>query len=346
MDALLHNAGTVLAVILVFTTIILVHELGHFITAKLAGVRVEQFAVGFGPPLFSLRRGETVYAVRALPLGGFVKLAGMDTSAPGPRDFNGKALWQRLVIIVAGAAVNLTVPILIFAAVLAVGSPVRVEEIIGAPAREAGLMRGDVIKAIDGQPVARHRDMQRAVEASHGEPVTLTLERRHQLIQARLTPYRDGERLLVGVRVTSGIAPRPPLQALADGAVQERDIITGTFVAFGRLLTGAEPGGLTGSHGVVGPVGILNLTAAETQQGLPALAFWMGFLSISLGILNILPFPGLDGGRAAFLLLELVRRRPLDPMREQTVHYIGLAILLAFIVLVTYNDIVRIATRG
>lgn len=346
MTDMLHGITILLAVILVFTSIVLVHELGHFVVAKLAGVRVEQFAVGFGPALVALRRGDTLYALRALPLGGFVKLAGMDTAAPGPWDFNGKALWQRFLIIVAGAAMNLVLPIVIFSAVLTVGAPVRVEEVIGVPAREAGIVRGDIIKAVDGKPVVRHRDMQRALEDRGGGPVTLTIEHGRQTRDVQVTPYQDSGRWLVGVRVTAGVARRPLPQAVVESTRQTVEIVTGTLSSLVRLLNGSEQGGVTGPRGVVGPVGILNLTAAEADQGLLSLAFWIAFLSISLGLLNILPFPGLDGGRAAFLLLELVRRRPIDPVREQTVHYIGLAILLAFIAFVSYNDIVRIVTHG
>lgn len=173
---MLHGFTILMAIILVFTSIVLVHELGHFVMAKLAGVRVEQFAVGFGPALLALRRGETLYALRALPLGGFVKLAGMDTAAPGPRDFNSKALWQRFLIIVAGAAMNLVLPIVIFSTIFTVGAPVRVEEVIGVPALEAGIVRGDLIRAVDGKPVVRHRDMQRALEDSRGAPVILSIE--------------------------------------------------------------------------------------------------------------------------------------------------------------------------
>jgi len=346
MEGLVHSAGIALAVILVFSAIILAHELGHFTVAKLAGVRVDQFAVGFGPALFAVQRGETLYALRALPLGGFVKLAGMDTTAPGPRDFNGKRLWQRFGIVVAGAAMNLLLPVLIFSAIFTTGAPVQVEQIVGQPARDAGIVRGDVIRTVDGRPVRRHRDMQRAVEASEGTPVTLTIDHAGRLETVQVTPYRDGNRWLVGVQVTAGVEARPLPRAIADATRQTGEIIRGTLVGIFRLVTGTEEGGLTGSRGLVGPVGILNLTAAEASQGLLSLFFWIAFLSISLGLLNILPFPGLDGGRAAFLALELVRRRPVDPMREQTVHYIGLAILVALILIVSYNDIVRLVTRG
>ncbi len=346
MGALIHGGLVALAVVLVFSGIILAHELGHFVMAKLAGVRVEQFAIGFGPALVAARRGDTLYAVRALPLGGFVKLAGMDTAAPGPRDFNGKPLWQRFLIIIAGAAMNLILPIVIFSTILAIGAPVRVEEVIGVPAREAGIVPGDLIRGVDGRQVLRHRDLQAALEDSQGRPVTLAIEHQGRLREIRVTPYPDHGRWLVGVRVTAGLVRRPPLQALLDGTRQSGEIVTGTLTGLARLLSGSEQGGVAGPRGLVGPVGILNITADQASQGIFSLFFWMAFLSISLGLLNILPFPGLDGGRAAFLVLELVRRRRVDPLREQTVHYIGLAILLALIMFVSYNDIVRIVTRG
>src|SRR2546429_490844 len=238
-------------VILIFSGLVIVHESGHFLTAKLSGIKVEQFSVGFGPQLLGWQRGETLYAIRAIPLGGFVKLAGMDGSMDaGPRSFNAHPLWQRFLVIVAGSAFNLAPPVLIF-------FPVHTHFGAGRAVRDAG------------------------------------------------------------------------------------DSIVGIAVGIYQLTTDKSLGGLLGPRGLEGPVGIVKTTAKAAQAGPLSLVGVIALLSLSLGLANILPIPALDGGRAAFLGLELIRGRPVDPAREQVVHYVGLALLFGLMGLVTYNDLLR-----
>lgn len=338
---------TLLAVVLVFSTIIVVHELGHFLTAKAVGIRVDQFSVGFGPRLLGFRRGETTYALRALPIGGFVKLAGMDgTLEAGPRSFNAHSLWQRLLVVVAGPALNLLLPVVLFFAVFAVGSPVRVEQVrAGSPASQAGIQVGDVIRSVDGHPVNQSRDLRQWVNAGGGSPVTVTVDRRGQLLDFSVTPRYDPDTdpkgYVLGV-VVSGLKSMPPVQAMQASLKETWGLIAGTLQGFYLLATDKELGGFFGPNGVQGPVGIVSATAQEAGGGATHLTFWIGFLSMSLGLINILPFPALDGGRAAFLVVEALRGRPVDPAKEQMVHYVGLAILLGFIGFVTYNDVLRL----
>lgn len=341
---------TALIVVLVFSIIIVVHEAGHFLSAKAVGIRVDQFSVGFGPPLITVRRGETTYAVRALPLGGFVKLAGMDGSLDaGRRSFNAHPLWQRLLVIVAGPAFNLLLPVILFFAVFVAGSPVRVEQVRqSSPAAQAGLRQGDVIRSIDGHAIAQNRDLRQWVNASQGNTVTVVVERGGKsltfTITPRLDPDSDPRTYVLGV-VVSGLRPMPPLQAAEASLRETGALIVGTFQGFYLLATDKELGGFFGPNGVQGPVGIVSTTAQEAGGGGTHLSFWIGFLSMSLGLINILPFPALDGGRAVFLLVEAVRGRPVDPAREQMVHYVGLAILLGFIGFVTYNDVLRLIQK-
>jgi len=342
--------GTALVVILVFSIIIVVHEAGHFFSAKAVGIRVDQFSVGFGPRIFALRRGETTYALRALPLGGFVKLAGMDGRLEaGPRSFNAHPLWQRLLVIVAGPGLNLLLPVVLFFAVFAVGSPVRVEQVrVATPAAQAGIQPGDVIRSVDGHPITQSRDLRQWVNAGGGQPVTVDLARNGKpltvTVTPRLDPDSDAHSYVLGV-VVSGLRPMPPPQAAQASLRETAGLIIGTFQGFYLLATDKELGGFFGPNGVQGPVGIVSATAQEAGGGGTHLSFWIGFLSMSLGLINILPFPALDGGRAAFLLVEAVRGRPVDPVREQMVHYVGLAILLGFIGLVTYNDVLRLIVK-
>ncbi len=333
-------------VVLVFSGIIVVHEAGHFLTAKAVGIRVDQFSVGFGPLLLGARRGETLYALRAIPLGGFVKLAGMDGSMEaGPRSFNAHPLWQRFLVIVAGSVFNLILPVALFFVIFVLGSPVRVDHVDpGTPASQAGIQRGDVIRSVDGHPVEQLGDLRRWVNASQGAPVSVQVERRGHVLTFTAAPIqglKGASGYALGVGVTGGLKAMPPPQAATTSVRETGNLIAGTFQGLYLLATDQQLGGFLGPNGVQGPVGIVKHTADEARGGGAMLTFWIGFLSLSLGLVNILPFPALDGGRAAFLVLEVIRGRPVDPAREQMVHYVGLAILFGLIGLVTYHDVLR-----
>ncbi|TMD15436.1 MAG: site-2 protease family protein [Chloroflexi bacterium] len=335
-----------LLVALVFTGIVVVHESGHYLTGKAVGIRVDQFSVGFGPMLFGRKIGETLYAIRAIPLGGFVKLAGMDGSdEAGPRSFNAHPLWQRFIVIVAGSLFNFMLPVLLFSVLLMSGAPVRVDQVDpGTPAAQAGIMPGDVVVAVDGHRIQQLSELRSAVNASEGAPIQVTVNRQgrsHTYTVRPILGLKGASGYALGVGVTGGLKPMAPVSAVGASVREVGVLIGGTFAGLYQLATDKQLGGFLGPNGVRGPVGIVKQTATEAQGGGSTLIFWVGFLSLSLGLVNILPFPALDGGRAAFLLLEAVRGRPVDPAREQMVHYVGLAILFALIGLVTYNDVLR-----
>ena len=338
-------------VVLICTGIVVVHEGGHFLTAKLAGIKVEQFSVGFGPLLIGKQLGETQYAVRAVPLGGFVKLAGMDGSMEaGERSFNAHPLWQRFSVIVAGPVFNLALTTLIFFGVFVfvgtsdVQTPVHVSSVdSGTPASSAGLMPGDVVRSVDGRPIVQFDDLPKALNASKGAPVTVSIDRNGQELSLTVTPRLDATsgNYILGFHPAFVTQKMGPLQAAPLSLQRTGESIVGTFTGLYQLATDKSLGGFFGPRGLEGPVGIVKTTARAAQGGGISLIGIIAFLSLSLGLLNILPFPALDGGRAAFLVLELIRGRPVDPQREQVVHYVGLALLFGLIALVTYNDVLR-----
>ncbi|HEY8802557.1 MAG TPA: M50 family metallopeptidase [Candidatus Dormibacteraeota bacterium] len=338
-------------VILIFTGIVVVHESGHFLTAKLSGIKVEQFSVGFGPLLFGHQHGETLYAVRAIPLGGFVKLAGMDgTMDAGARSFNAHPLWQRFGVITAGPVFNLALTVIIFFGVFTligtsdVQTPVHVSSVdANTPASGAGLRAGDIIESVDGRPIKQFDDLPSALNASKGAPVTVTIDRNGQVVSRTVTPRYDqaSGNYILGFHPAFISHKLGPLQAAPLSIQRTGDSIVGTFTGLYQLATDKTLGGFFGPRGLEGPVGIVKTTAKAAQGGGISLIGIVAFLSLSLGLLNILPFPALDGGRAAFLVLELIRGRPVDPQREQVVHYVGLALLFGLIALVTYNDVLR-----
>ena len=338
-------------VVLIFTGIVVVHEGGHFLTAKLSGIKVEQFSVGFGPLLIGKQLGETQYAIRAIPLGGFVKLAGMDGSMEaGNRSFNAHPLWQRFSVIVAGPVFNLALTTVIFFGVFVfvgtsdVQTPVHVSSVdSGTPASSVGLQSGDVVRSVDGRPIVQFDDLPKALNASRGAPVMVVVERNGQALTLSVTPRLDqaSGNYILGFHPAFITQKMGPLQAAPLSLQRTGESIVGTFSGLYQLATDKSLGGFFGPRGLEGPVGIVKTTAKAAQGGGVSLIGIIAFLSLSLGLLNILPFPALDGGRAAFLVLELIRGRPVDPQREQVVHYVGLALLFGLIALVTYNDVLR-----
>jgi len=338
-------------VVLIFSALVIVHESGHFFSAKLAGIKVEQFSVGFGPQLLGWQRGETLYAVRAIPLGGFVKLAGMDGSMDaGLRSFNAHPLWQRFIVIVAGSAFNLALPVLIFFGVYTtvgaaeVRTPIQVSAVdTGTPASTAGLQPGDVIRSVNGHPIVAFEDLRSSLDAAKDTPVTVVVDRHGLLVTLTATPKLDPttQSYILGFHPAITTYKPGPVDSAGRAFRDTGDSIVGIVGGIYQLATDKKLGGLLGPRGLEGPVGIAKTTARAAQAGPLSLVGVVALLSLSLGLANILPFPALDGGRAAFLVLELIRGRPVDPAREQIVHYVGLALLFGLIGLVTYNDLLR-----
>jgi regulator of sigma E protease len=314
--------------------------------AKLNGVKVLEFNVGFGAPIVQVTRGETTYGLRSIPLGGYVRLAGMDDGDSSPRSFNNKPVWRRVLIIAAGATTNLVIPIFIFFALQAAisGGPVTVAAVVpGSAAEQNGIKAGDQVLKIDGANIDTVTRLRNTVNASQGRPVEVTF--RHSggvVVGAHFEPRRSGERWVIGVAAEGG--DFDPVAAVRGAVAQDWAMITGTFMGFGTLIAGHIPGGLAGPCGPSGPVGIVRATAEAANSGILSLAEWAAFLSVNLGILNLMPLPALDGGRLAFLVVEGIRRRPVNAASEQKVHYIGLAILLGLILLISFNDILRFGT--
>jgi regulator of sigma E protease len=334
-----------LLALVAFGLMILAHELGHFLVAKAAGVRVRAFAVGFGPPVVRTRRGDTEYRLNALPLGGYVRLEGEEFEDElGPGSFRAKSVWTRIAVVAAGPLMNVVLSVLLIAtAAWAYGVPQRVTNAIasvrpGWPAAEAGLRPGDRIVAIDGTPTADGETMVRTIHRSAGRPLRLTVQRGDEHFQVVVTPRLDPQ---LGVGIT-GITPAvqrrrfAPHEALAWGVVQTvrsmREVVRGVarLVGSGDVL-----------EELAGPVGAVRLLGDAAEVGFDSYLFMTAFLSVMIGLFNLLPIPALDGGRLAFLLVEAVRRRAVDPRREGYVHLVGFALLLLLILALTYRDVLR-----
>jgi regulator of sigma E protease len=341
---------TILIFLGILAVLILAHELGHFATAKAFGIKVEEFGLGFPPRLFGIKRGETLYSLNAIPLGGFTKMAG-EEDPKVERSLASKSVGTRVIVLAAGSIMNFLLPLLLFSIAFMIPHSAVIGDVLIAevapesPAAAAGIVVGDTIVSLNEEPVQSISDLHIYTQLNLGKEVSLAV--RHsdatveeiQLIPRWKPPPGEGA---MGVRVSMpeyAIVRQsyPFWEAIPLGISECID----TFVLFKneilKWFIGAAPVQLTG------PVGIAQLTGEVAQAGLSPLLLFAGFISINLAIINILPLPALDGGRIVFVLLGWVRRgKRISPRTEGLVHAIGFAVLIAALIAITYQDIIRI----
>jgi len=371
--------GTVAAFIGILVVLVLVHELGHFIVAKRAGITVEEFGIGFPPRIGSLTWHGTRYSLNWIPLGGFVKMLGEDGDVEVRRlresglsddeiehamagAFNRRPIWIRIGVLVAGVAMNFVLAAALFAVAfsmpLMVGEgPLTVTEIQQGSPAEGVLRVDDVIVAVDGRAFDRSADLTEYVAEQGGTDVVLSVERDGRSIEIDIVP-----RVVTTEDRANGIGP---IGFAYDPAriVEEPSTVDGPLDAIARGTGGAWtiavqiPGGLADAVGGLiglnpdapdarGPIGIAQETGRVLEAPLVSQLFFIGLLSVNLAVLNVLPFPPLDGGRIAVVLIEAVRRRRLPAEREAMIYLAGFAVLIALVILISIQDIQRLITGG
>lgn len=332
--------------------LVFVHELGHFVTARLNGIRVDEFGFGFPPRLFGVERGGVIYSINAIPVGGFVRIYGENGENPDePYAFGAKKPWQRALVLAAGSAMNVLLAILIFAGLaMTVGLPnpqgAAVSAIApGSPAQAAGLRPGDELVSIAGTPIRSVDDVAAVVARSLGREVPVVVERGGERRTVRLTPRANPppEQGAIGIGLSAARVIQEkygPVEAIPAGVRYTLRTIVSFVTGIGDLITGR----LRGGAGLAGPVGIAQLTGEVAQQGNGAvnLLSLTAFLSLNLFLVNMLPLPALDGGRLVFVLLEAIRRKKIAPQREAFVHAVGMMMLLAFLIVISFFDVRRI----
>lgn len=339
---------TILLAILAIGALILVHELGHFLVARGVGMKVESFSVGFGPALLSFHDKRTTYRIGMLPLGGYVRIAGMvpgDGSEPDdPASFMNKPAWQRFLVIFAGPFINWLFAFLLLSAILMVGYPQPSDEPVvgrianGSAAAAIGLLPGDRILSVGGEPIQAWSDLQGVLGRNRGRAMPLEVSREGRVLSFTARTGADG-RLGVYRQVVEASYPFP--QAFGVAFVQTGTVVAESLKGFGKLLRGEEQADL------MGPVGIVSETAEAARGGPTALLSFLVFISLALAVMNLLPLPALDGGRLVFIAIAMVRRRPVDPKVEAAVHAVGLLLLLGLILFATYGDVRdQVAKRG
>jgi len=350
------SAGAIVVAVLAFALLVVIHEAGHAVAARLSGMRVERFSVGFGPVLARFRRGETEYALSALPLGGYVKIAGMapgdEEAAADPRSFTNRPAWQRFLVIAAGPGMNYLLAIGLAAALAAtVGFAVpdpsaSVGQIVpGYPAEEAGLADGDRVLSVAGTPVSTWDDLVAEIQRRPGQAVSLEVERAEGEATRRLTltlvPRADGGVGRAGFQMHLLRERHPGLGAIALGVAQTHGTAARTLSALAAIFSREK-----GAPRLHGPLRIGEEMARAAQRGGESLVHILFSLSVALALFNLLPFPGLDGGRLVFLAYEIVARRRANERIESILHAIGIAALLLLLLGVTlFGDLPGLLRR-
>lgn len=339
-----------LSVALMFLVLVAPHEGGHFAFAKLFGVEVKEFSVGMGNRLWSTVRGGTLYALRLFPVGGYVRLTGME---PGddfhdPNGFHRKPAWQRTLILLGGPLVNFLVAMVIMTGVFLTqlnSDPGKIATVFGkSPAAAAGLRPGDSIKAVDGSVIRKPEDIRAAEQAAGGSALQFTI--RHpdgSTAVVTIQPQKDSSgRYLIGVENAAVITPAA---AVLSGIKFPVSAGTGLLTGIWMLVSGQIPGGVFGPEGATGAIGIAAITYDAALEGLLQWLTVAAALSVALGLANLLPLPALDGGRIVVVLLEKLRGRPFDREREMAVQRYGLVALLVLVAFIAYFDIQRLVTH-
>ncbi|MHB1392472.1 MAG: RIP metalloprotease RseP [Clostridia bacterium] len=326
---------TVIIAILVFNAIVFVHEAGHFVAARLGGIKVVEFALGMGPKLLGKKIGETMYSLRAFPIGGFCLMLGEDEEKKDPGAFNNSPIMSRIAAVATGPIVNLFVAILIYSLVIApVEAPVIGQVTKGMPAEKAGIVAGDIIVDINDVKITSWQEMKPEISKYEGELISVTLENKGVLRDVQLTPVKNPNTNDVMI----GIAQKVRIGGFSlTNGLKTTGTITKMMLSFlGQLVLGKADAGE-----VSGPISIIVYMNEAAKTGLISMLYLTAIISLNLAILNLMPIPALDGGRLLFLFVELLRRRPLPAEKEGMVHFVGLVALMALSIFLMYRDIIK-----
>ncbi len=342
--------GTILWFLLILGILVLAHELGHFVFAKLFGVRVDEFGLGYPPRIAGVKRGETTYSLNLFPLGGFTKLAGEeDPNMPG--SFAGKSRFARFVILAAGAFMNAVLPVLLLSIAFMIPHNTLVGNVTvesvgpGSPAEAAGIAPGDVILEVNGRKIQNLSDLQRSIQVNLGNEITVLLKKsgggdKTVRVVPRWKPPEGQGAIGIVLKQADYTLIResfPFWRAIPKGLGETVEM----YVLLRNGIVSTVIGAVPVQFG--GPVAIAQVTGEVAKAGLSPLLEFASLLSINLAIFNLLPVPALDGGRILFVIIEWLRRgKRVPPKVESLVHLIGFVILIALIVLVTFTDILRI----
>ncbi|MCK4905151.1 RIP metalloprotease RseP [bacterium] len=351
MEIFISYAIKTISVLFVFGILIFFHELGHFFIAKKLKVIVEKFSLGFGPALFKFKKGETEYAISAVPFGGYVKMAGesLNESKGKEGEFYSKSPLQRIAIVAAGPIMSFALAFVIFYIVImtigtaSVNPQAKVGGLIeGNPAERVGIKESDLIIAIDNQPIDSWQQMSGIIKENPGKEIFITLDRESKILSFYVTPKEEilsnGQKIgQIGIYpniITEKANPFTAVYKSAETVGKTSYMIISGLV---ELIRGKVPA----KEALGGPILIARITARLSEAGFMQVLNFAGMLSIVLGILNLLPIPILDGGVIFFFIIEIIRKKPLSEKTQMIAQNIGLALLLGVMLFATYNDLTR-----
>lgn len=323
--------------VLIFCLLIFVHELGHFITAKSVGIKVNEFALGMGPLLFHFKKGDTEYSLRAFPIGGYCKMEGEDEESGDASAFNNKPFLAKALVVVAGSVMNLILAILILSFIFfAVGMPTTTIKELSPdfPALKAGLLAGDKIIQIEENQIEEWNDITDTIGEKGQDTLTVIVERDGGKLafEVDVVKSEDGRRVI-------GITPdytKNPGKALVFGAQSTYEMGVKMLEVLGQLITGD-----ISAKSLTGPVGIVYMVGDTVKLGWIYLAQLTALISLNLAIVNMLPFPALDGGRLLFMVIRIFTGKAISDETEGKIHFIGIMLLFGLMIYITFQDVGR-----
>ncbi len=346
---------TVFAFVFVLSLLVLAHEFGHFIFARLFGIRVLHFALGYGPRILSWTWTGVEFSVRLFPLGGYVRMAGADgnpiegygeVSVLSSERFDAKPIWQRSLVVLAGSLMNLLLSVILLCVVFGVtgvptGRIVVLEVLPGGPAERSGVQKGDVLLSVEGKPVERIEDVTRVIAASPGKPVVLALERQGKVLEITVVPEWSETEKRALIRVVFGGESKKYnlLVTLAKSSITVLQWFILSFLGVLYAIVGKIPLELTG------PLGIAQMAGQAAAFGFVNLLAFAAVISVFLALFNLFPIPVLDGGHLLLLLYEKVRGRALEEEKKGMIYLIGIIFIFLLSIFVTYQDVLRIVIR-
>ncbi len=336
---------SIVLTLVIFLIIIFIHELGHFVVAKLSGVKVNEFALGMGPAVLKRQKGETLYSVRAFPIGGFCSMEGEDDGSADPRAFCNAKLWKRMLIVLAGAAMNLLLGLVIVMGITAASDVITSNTVASfydnASSEATGLQVGDTILEINGRSILVENDIAYELLRDADGVVDMVVRRNGEKVSLSGVTFtmidgEDGSRSLsvdfkvVGIEPTFG-------NVLSYSFRKTVSIARLVWISLLDLVTGHAS-----INDLAGPIGMTQVVGQAAKVGASSLLLLAAFISVNVGIFNLLPIPALDGGRFFFLLVEAIRRKRIKPEYEAYVHLAGFAVLILLMVVVAFHDVWRI----
>jgi len=330
----------VIRLVIILGILIFAHELGHLLAAKLSKVKVNEFALGMGPTIFKRQYGETVYALRAFPVGGFCAMEGEDGGSDDSRSFEKKPARVRAFILGAGSFMNVVLAVLILSGMFffsSIATTQMAEVVDGSPAQAAGIIAGDTITSIDGTQTNEWQDIVRAISETDRDTLTVGILRdgNELTIQTGIMRNPDG-RIVIGIVPDTTIRLTNPITALSLGLRATYETMISMVEILRYLFTGQVE-----VTDLVGPVGIGFIIDDTAERGMRPLVFLVALISLNLAIVNLLPLPALDGGRLLFLVIRKITGRAITDKMEGMIHIVGIVLLLTLMLFVTWNDIMR-----